>query len=108
MRATGNVHNVGIFNLGTRESIKIDTGKLKRFTGHPIVEGDEITICTVRGQKSVILTRNGDQRSIVNCLSSGFDWFQLTMGDNLFAYTADEGTEKLEFTIIHDTLYEGV
>ena len=108
MRATGDVDNVEIFNIRTRGSIRIDSEKLRRLTDHPIVAGDEITICTVRGRKSAMLTRNGEQRSILNSLSFDSDWFQLTMGDNLFGYTADDGAEHLEFMIVHDTLYEGV
>ena len=54
------------------------------------------------------LVREGKTYNILNCLSKDSDWFQLTKGDNLFAYTADEGANNLQFTIENRIVYEGV
>lgn len=108
MRAVGDVENVTIYNTGTRESIFIDTDKLEALTGSKIITGDEITICTVKGSKSVILLRDGVYTNILNCLSKNADWFQLTKGDNMFAYVAESGSINLQFKVTYNVLYEGI
>lgn len=106
--AMGDVRGLTIYNLDTREMMKIDTDKLSAITGSEIVEFDEITIVTVKGKKSVTLLRDGVYKNILNCITKDSDWFQLSKGDNPFAYTADYGTENLQFTIQYETLYEGI
>lgn len=46
--------------------------------------------------------------AVLNALDKESDWFQLTKGDNIFAYTADEGAENLQFKIENRIIYEGV
>ena len=73
----------------------INTDKLKTFTGSGIIAGDDIIICTIKGQKSITLLRGGKRTNILNCLDKNADWFQLTKGDNIFAYIAEEGSKNL-------------
>lgn len=108
MHAIGDVDNITIYSIKTRESMRIDTDKLAAFTGSSIVAGDEITICTVKGRKSITLLRDGEEINILNCLDKNTKWFELTKGDNIFAYTAEYGSSNLQFRIEHQTLYEGV
>ena len=108
IHALGEATNITIYNVSTRESMFIDTVKLENLTGSGIVAGDDIVICTVKGQKSVTLVRQGDRTNILNCLGKNADWFQLSKGDNIFAYTADTGTTSLQFKIENKILYEGV
>ena len=108
MRAIGDVEHVTIHNTGTRESMVIDTDKLEQLTGSKIITGDEITICTVEGHKSITLLRDGVYTNILNCLSRDSDWFQLSKGDNMFAYVAESGGTNLQFMITYNVLYEGV
>jgi phage-related protein len=108
MRATGDVENVTIYNTETRKSMKIDTDKLEVATGSKIIAGDEITICTLKGYKSATLLRGGVYTNILNCLSKNTDWFQLTKGDNMFAYVAEQGGVNLQFKVTYNVLYEGV
>lgn len=108
IHALGEATNITIYNVSTRESMFIDTVKLASLTGSGIVAGDDIVICTVKGQKSVRLIRQGDTTNILNCLGKNADWFQLSKGDNIFAYTADTGTTSLQFKIENKILYEGV
>ena len=51
IHAIGEARNITIYNTGTREVMRIDTDKMKAFTGSGIVAGDEITICTVKREK---------------------------------------------------------
>lgn len=108
IHALGSASNITIYNTGTREVMKIDTDRLATITGSSIITGDEITICTVKGHKSITLLRNGVYTNILNCLSKSADWFQLVKGDNIFAYTADSGLTNLQFRIENQTVYEGV
>ena len=108
IHAMGEASNITIYNVSTRESMSIDTVKLASMTGSGIVAGDDIIICTVRGQKSVTLVREGDEFNILNCLNKNADWFQLSKGNNIFAYTATEGDSNLQFKVENRILYEGV
>lgn len=108
IHAIGEARNITIYNTGTREIMRIDTDRLKAFTGSGIIAGDEIIICTVKGQKSITLLRNGKTNNILNCLDKNADWFQLAKGDNIFAYTVEEGRANLQFKIENRIIYEGV
>lgn len=100
--------NITIYNTGTREVMRIDTSKIEAITGSGIIVGDTITICTVKGRKSITLLRAGKTTNILNCLNRDADWFSLTKGDNIFAYTAEDGAANLLFKINHQVAYEGV
>lgn len=106
--AIGDASNVTIYNAGTREVMRIDTDKLAALTGDGIVAGDEITIKTTKGDKSITLLRGGVTTNILNCLDKNADWFQLVKGDNVFVYTAETGNSNLQFRIENRVIYEGV
>ena len=108
IHAIGEARNITIYNTGTREIMRIDTDKLESLTGSGIVAGDEVIICTTKGNKSITLLRNGRITNILNCLDKTADWFQLAKGDNVFAYTAEEGSSNLQFRIENRVAYEGV
>ena len=108
IHAVGEASGITIHNTETRESMRIDTDKIAEFTGSGIKAGDDIIICTVKGQKSITLLREGNIINILNCLSKDADWFQLSKGDNIFAYTADTGNSNLQFEIENKIVYEGV
>lgn len=108
IHAIGSVSNITIYNSGTRETMAIDTDKIEDITGSGIVSGDEIIICTVNGSKSITLIRDGVSTNILNCLDKDTDWFKLAAGDNIFAYTADEGVYNMLFTVENQIAYEGI
>lgn len=108
VHALGEASNLSIYDLTTQEVIRIDSAKLEALTGSGIIAGDDIIICTVKGQKSVRLVRNGITTNIINCLGKSSGWFQLVKGDNIFAYTADEGIINLQFEANNRIAYEGV
>ena len=108
IHAIGSVSNITIYNTGTREVMRIDTHKLAQLTGSGLIAGDEIIISTIKGNKYILLLRNGLYTNILNCLDKDSDWFQLAKGDNIFAYTADYGITNLQFRIENRTAYEGV
>lgn len=108
IHAVGEATNIAIFNTGTREVFRLNTDKMKILTGSVIIDGDDIIINTVKGQKSITLQRAGKTTNILNCMEKGSDWFQLAKGDNVFAYTAETGSTNLQFKIENQIAYEGV
>ena len=108
IHATGPASNITIYNELTREHMKIDTSRIKNLTGSEIIAGDDIIICTIKGQKSIQLFRDGTYINILNCLDRESSWFQLVNGDNSFYYIADSGVDNLQFRIESKVAYEGV
>ena len=98
---SGNVSNPKIHNNNTREFFGIDID---------LIEGDLVTINTHRGEKSVILTRNGVEHNIIANVSRDSTWLALEMGDNQFTYTSDTnlGEDLMQIMFKHRTIYEGV
>lgn len=108
IHAMGEASGITIYNTGTREIMKIDTTKIEKFTGSGIVAGDDIIISTVADNKSITLVRAGNTTNILNCLDKDSDWFRITKGDNIFAYTAESGVTNLQFEVENQIAYEGV
>lgn len=108
IHAVGSASGITIYNINTREQMSINSTKLEQLTGSDIVNGDDIIISTVQGSKSITLTRKGATTNILNCLDKNSDWFVLSKGDNIFAYTAEEGAQNLQFKVENKIAYEGV
>ena len=106
--AFGSVGSITIYNVLTRESMRLDNDKLQKMTGKGISQGDSIIISTVKNDKYIQLLRDGVYTNILNCLDRDSDWIGLSNGDNVFAYEADSGADNLQFRIEHDILYTGV
>lgn len=107
LEAYGDVSGFQIHNVTTKEKMILLDDKLQKLTGSGIVYGDKISISTIKGEKSIVLTRNGVRKNILNCLDRNSDWFQLSKGDNIFAYVA-EGVSYLQLKIENKIIYEGI
>ena len=100
--------NIYIYDMYKLESfIHIDDEEFKSLTGDYFKEADEIEICTIVGQKTVRLLRDGVYQNIINCINRDSTWLQLTKGDNYYSYTATDLT-KISCQIDHLVQYEGV
>lgn len=108
IHAVGSVSDISIYNILTREVMHINTDKIKAMTGEGIIASDDIVIDTTVGNKSIYLIRKGLTTNILNCLDKNSDWFKLSRGDNIFAFTAAEGATNLQFRIENRLLYEGI
>ena len=111
INATGEANNVSIIHrVGSSMGVmRIDTEKLKLSTGSIIKAGDQIIISTMKGNKYIKLIRDGETKSILNCLDRNVEWFQLVRGENVFTYTADGvGVHNLNISIKSQVRYEGV
>lgn len=108
IHAIGPATNINIYNTETREVMMINTTKLEKLTGKGLVASDDIVINTTKGEKSITLIRKGASYNILNCLDKNTDWFTLSKGDNIFAFTAETGVTNLQFRIENQVIYEGV
>lgn len=108
IHAVGEAEGLVIYNTKTREIMRINDDKLKSLMGSGIQAGDEITITTSRGEKGIYMLRSGVTTNILNSLEKPIKWFQLSKGDNTFAYTASSGLTNLQFRIENKVIYEGV
>lgn len=108
IHATGKATNINIYNTETREVMSINTDRLEQLTGKGLVASDDIVINTGKGEKSITLVREGTSYNILNCLDKNTDWFSLSKGDNIFAFTAETGVTNLQFRIENQVIYEGV
>lgn len=109
-----NIHFVGpatdisVYNIVTREMMKINTDKLKSIVGSAIKASDDLIISTITGQKSVTFWREGKSYNCLNALERDSDWLKIDVGENVLAFVAKTGTENIHFDIEYYPLYEGV
>lgn len=108
IHAIGEATNISIYNLMNGEVMRINTDKIATLTGEGISNGDDIIITTSKGEKSVKLIRDGRTINILNCMDKNTDWFTLVKGDNIFSFTADTGSNNLQFRIENKVVFEGV
>lgn len=97
--AVGEVSNPTIYNVETRENLKVNIS---------MNNGDTLTIDTRKGSKRIIKTVNGVEINALNYLDTASTWLALESGDNIMIYTADTHPENLMCDIVFNNLYEGV
>lgn len=102
------IKNISLYNVGTGEQLTIDTDLIGTITGSTILRGDEIYISTVKGELGVQLLRNGVYYNIIGAVGKDSDFFQLSPGDNVFAYAAEEGEENVVMNFRYSNAYGGV
>lgn len=104
----GGVNDLTVYDITHGGYIGIDSAKLIAMTGSDFIAGDDLVISTVKGNKYIWLYRGSNVFNILNALTEGSSWFELTSGDNVFDYTADSGLSNMQFSIQHRLLYEGI
>lgn len=108
LKVNGKVENIEIHNIVNREMMSIDTSVIQKITGKALGKGDEILISTVPGNKYARLLREGEFTNILGSIRRGSDWLTLSRGDNIFSYTASEGSDDLIFRVQYQSLFEGI
>lgn len=96
------ISSILIQNTGTGESFTLNG---------TFLAGDHITISTVKGQKSVTLTRDGVRSNIFSAMQKGSTFFQLSAGDNFFSYLVDgsvSGNADIDIWFTFFKMYRGV
>lgn len=99
-RALATVVNPSLFNVNTREFIKIN---------QTLESGDLLEVTTEFANKRIELVRsNGIRENVFNWIDLDSEFLQLELGDNLFRYDAKSGIDNLEVAIYYTPLYIGV
>lgn len=100
-KARGTLSNPSLFNVNTRESIKVNKN---------MVAGEVIKVNTNYGEKRIENVLNGVTTNILNLidLGGGDTFLQLDAGDNLLRYDADTNPSNLEINIYFSPRYLGV
>ncbi|MGX2958049.1 phage tail family protein [Peribacillus sp. JNUCC 23] len=98
-RALGTVINPSLVNVNTGRSFKLNK---------VMTAGEIITVNTNKGKKRIESTLNGVTSNIFNTIIFGSTFLQLSVGDNLFRYDADENLDFLEVDIYHIPQFVGV
>lgn len=98
-KALGDLTNPQLFNVNTREFMKVN---------YSMRAGDEITINTEYGSKSIKLLRDGIETNIYRYMDVDSTFMALDIGDNLFRYDADTGLDNLEVVVYYAPHYLGV
>lgn len=104
----GPASGISIYNVKSREIMKIDTTKLAAIVGSPIQASDDLIISTVTGKKSLTFIREGKTYNVLNALDRDSVWLKLAIGENILAFTAEEGNYNLQFEVYNDILFEGI
>lgn len=109
IHAMGSVSGIlNIYNIETYENIKIDLSKIKALTGSDYGSGDDIIISTVSGDKYVQVLHNGKYYNAIGIIDKLANWFQLTVGKNIFNFTVTNGVENLSITFKYRNAYGGI
>lgn len=108
IHAFDQAENIKIYNVDTREQMIIDTGKIYEISGESFSGTDDIVISTVRGDRYCRLLRGGKYTNIIGALSKDSDWFQISAGNNGFAFTAENGEENISVTFSYQNAYVGI
>lgn len=114
IKANGPASGLTVWDLDTRQFFRIKPERFANFLaanglyGSTIQKGDEIIIDTIKGEKSIVLFRDGRYWDILDTIDFNSTWFQLKKGKNELGYTADVGSDNLYFRIESYVLYEGI
>ncbi len=98
-KALATVVNPMIYNVNTREYIKINK---------TLTAGEILIVTTHFSNKRVETHKNGVTTNAFNWIDLDSTFLQLTPGDNLLRYDADEGLDNLEIDIYFNPQYLGV
>lgn len=102
------VGDITIYNIDTQESMFISVDKIEKITGKAFGPGDDILISTVKGSKYVRLLRHGTYTNIISAINKNSDWFQLSNGDNVFAFVSEFGETNVIMSFTYRNAYGGV
>lgn len=97
--AIGTVVNPVLYDVLKKTSLKLN------ITMQP---SDKLVINTNVGEKSITLIRRGESSNALGYMERNSTWFKLEAGENVFTYSADNGSGNLQITFSTPLLYSGV
>lgn len=95
-RANGTLSGPSLINVNTQKYFKVNKS---------MQAGEEIVIDTIIGEKKVQGTLNGVTSNYFKYRDLSSEWLQLSVGDNLFRYDADQNAENLEAYVYYNNKY---
>lgn len=95
-KAIGTLHGPSLINVNTQKYFKVNK---------TMQAGEEIVINTTIGEKKIQGTLNGITTNYFKYRDLDSEWLQLSVGDNLFRYDAEENVENLEVYIYFNNKY---
>ena len=95
-RASGTLTNPSLIEVNTQKFFKVNK---------MMVAGEEITIDTIIGEKTIEGYLNGITSNYFKYRDLDSEWLQLKVGDNLFRYDADQNVGNLEVYIYYNNKY---
>lgn len=103
-----NPGDIDIFNVDTREHMKLYSDRVKKTTGFIPNAGDDVIISTINGNKYAHLYHEGFYYNILNAIDKESDWFKLTKGDNVFVFNTQHGNEKILMSFQYRDAFGGI
>ena len=97
-----------IYNVETHESMKIDLSKIEKLIGRKYGNGDDIIISTVSGDKYVRILHDGIYTNGIGAIEKLSDWFQISVGKNIFNFTVTTGISNIAMTFAYKNAYGGI
>lgn len=95
-KAIGTLHGPSLINVNTQKYFKVNK---------TMQASEEIVINTTIGEKKIQGTLNGITTNYFKYRDLDSEWLQLSVGDNLFRYDAEENVENLEVYIYFNNKY---
>lgn len=109
IHALGSVSgSLTIYNVETQEKMVIDLAKIKTLIGKDYGSGDDIIISTVSGDKYVQVLHDGKYTNAIAAIEKVADWFQVSVGRNIFNFTVTKGIENLVMSFSYRNAYGGI
>ena len=99
---------ITIYNVETLEQIVIDLSRVKTLIKRDFGDGDDIIISTISGDKYVQILHDGKYTNGISAIEKNADWFQISVGRNIFNFTATSGVDNLAMTFSYRNAYGGI
>ena len=99
---------ITVYNVETHESIKINLDRIKTLIGREYSNGDDIIISTVSGDKYVQVLHDGKYTNAISAIEKLADWFQISVGKNIFNFTVKEGISNIAMVFSYRNAYGGI
>ena len=91
--------DITIYNVSQNKYLTVIGDRIAAITGKEVQDGDTIKICTVKGNKSITLSRpDGSETNIIGAISRSSTWLELNSGSNIFKVTGSD--EKFYASIV--------
>lgn len=109
IHALGSVSGkITIYNVETQEKMIVDLSKIKTLIGKDYGSGDDILISTISGDKYVQVLHDGKYTNAIAAIEKLADWFQVSVGKNIFNFTATSGADNLVMSFSYRNAYGGI